>query len=63
MKVLLQNINNTGDIIDALIKLPRDTQITPFGDENTTLVYDEKNKRLYMDNDTFLDEEFGIYDN
>lgn len=63
MKVLLQNINNTGDIIDALIKLPRDTQITPFGDENTTLVYDEKNKRLYMDNATFLDEEFGIYDN
>ena len=63
MEILLQNINNVGELADALSKLPRDTQITPFGDENTTLVYDKENKRLYMDNDTFLDEEFDIYNN
>ncbi len=63
MEILAQNISNVGELIDALSKIPRTTEITPFGDENTTLAYDKENNRIYMDNDTFLDEEFGIHEN
>ena len=61
MQILLQNINNVGDLVDALTKIPRNTQISPFGDENATLAYDAANNRVYLDNDDFLDEEFDIH--
>ncbi|MCR5168601.1 MAG: hypothetical protein K6C13_15520 [Oscillospiraceae bacterium] len=60
MEIILQNIETVGDIIDALSKLPRNTEITPFGDPDAMFVYDKENNRLYLDNNIFLEEEFGV---
>lgn len=56
IKVVLNDIQNVGDLIDALSKLPKDTQITPFGSPNTVLAYDADNKVAYLDEANFIEE-------
>lgn len=51
MKVILEEIKTTGDLADALSKLPRNTKISPFGSTICRLIYDENNKRAYIDED------------
>lgn len=51
MKVILEEIKTTGDLADALYKLPKNTKIYPFGSTVCKLVYDETNKMAYIDED------------
>ena len=58
MELLLKKIKTTGELADALAKLPRDTVIEPFGDPDCQLWYDEDKKRAYIDNeDEFISDE------
>lgn len=59
MKVILTEINNTGDLAKALSELPPDTKLSPFGSAMCKLLYDEEDGRAYIDEDfSFLDDDF-----
>lgn len=57
IQILCENISNTGELAKALLTMPLDTGITPFGSPNCKLVYDSTNKVAYIDdNFDFLEE-------
>lgn len=56
MELIAENFTTVGELIDALSKLPADTSLTPFGDEDAALVYDKDEKVAYLDNMTYFEE-------
>ncbi len=60
-KLLSRNIEHVGELINALKNIPEDVKCTPFGDSECAVVYDEKEKLLYIDNIDFMIEE-GLID-
>ena len=50
IKIISHTIENVADLIDALHKLDPYTPITPFGDSNTVVAYDDETKVAYLDN-------------
>lgn len=58
VKIIMNEINNTGDLAKALSELPSDTVLYPFGSMMCKLVYDEENKQAYIDEDlSFMDDD------
>lgn len=58
MKIILNEISNTGDLAKALSELPSDTVLYPFGSMMCKLVYDEESKQAYIDEDlSFMDDD------
>ena len=58
MNIILKNINNVGELAEALSELPPETELYPFGSEDCKLVYDKENKIAYIDEDFgFLEED------
>lgn len=60
-RVILENIENTGELARALSELPCDTPLSPFGSSNCKLVYDDNKKVAYIDEDFSFAEEEGIF--
>lgn len=59
-RVLLENVSNVGDLVEALSKLPPETNISPFGSGECMLVYDEEEGNSYIDeNFSWALEEYG----
>jgi hypothetical protein len=56
MELIAENFTTVGELIDALKKLPADTNITPFGDQDAALIYDKEGKTAYLDNMTYFEE-------
>lgn len=55
MKIILENISNVGDLVEALSTIPKETKIHPFGEIGSVLAYDEKEKRAYIDSMSFIE--------
>ena len=60
-RVILENIDYTGDLAKALSELPPDTPLNPFGSTDCKLVYDDKAKIAYIDEDFSFAEEEGLF--
>ena len=58
--VLTDEINTVGDIIDTLSKIPKDTVICPYGDQDAMLIYIKYRNAVFLDNRNFLEENFSI---
>lgn len=53
-KILLNEISTTGELMEALNKMPPDTQLYPFGSTGAKLIYDKKHGCAYIDEDISL---------
>ena len=56
VKIVLDNIDNVGDLVKALQSLPKDAGISPFGSANCVLAYDEEEGLAYLDERSFVEE-------
>lgn len=63
MKIILNDVNNVGELKKALSNIPDDTQFTTFGLDNCKLAYVEKSNIMYLDEDfSWLIEEVESYE-
>ena len=60
--MLAENIDNVGQLIDALNQMPADTKISPFGSGQSKLVYIPNDNIAYLDEDLSFLEEDEEYD-
>ena len=60
IKILEKDIRTVGDILHGLKDLDPDTPLTPFGDPNTVIAYDDETKTAYLDNYDYIDTGFDI---
>ena len=55
LEILVDQITNVGELVEALKTLPKDTPINPFGSSISKLAYDKENNLAYIDESNFLD--------
>lgn len=61
--ILLNDVNNVGELKRTLSKIPDDTKFTIFGLDNCKLGYDEKSNTMYLDEDfSWLIEDVESYE-
>jgi hypothetical protein len=61
MKLLnTDGIMSAGQLKELLDKIPEETALTPFGSAEAVLAYDEKNGCAYLDEISFLKENFDL---
>ena len=60
VQIISGGFTTVGELIDALSQLPRNTFLTPFGDQTAVLAYDAANNSAYLDSENFIEEEFEI---